>query len=106
MSSRRRNSTAQAPQLGEISFDDWFETPVFEEEPDERIEQLAISKRAPLRLLAGAALRLAPDFPARPARPSRSWRDRADDLLDRWAETEAAWQERLEGLMLPRRWRA
>ena len=113
MSTRRRTTKAatlqpEHPQLGDLSFDDWYETPVFEAEPDERLEQLATSRRAPLRLLAGAMLRVAPDRPAkvrRTSRPSASWRDRAGELLDRWAEMETASQERLEALVLPKRWR-
>lgn len=108
MSSRRRTTTAKAPQLGDLSFDDWYETPVFESDPDERIEQLAMSRRAPMRLVAGAILRMAPDRPrrARPPTTPGTWRQRASDLLDRWAAMEAASQERLEELMLPKRWRA
>lgn len=112
MSTRARTTTAtrrqpKNPQLGDLSFDDWYETPVFEAEPDERLEQLATSRRAPLRLLAGAMLRVAPDRPQRSRRAERSgsWRDRASNLLDRWAAMETASQERLEALVLPKRWR-
>lgn len=97
------------PQLGDLTFDDWYETPVFEAEPDERLEQLAVSRRAPLRFFAGAMLRVAPDRPRRPRRTTAgtdSWRDRAGHLLDRWAAMETASQERLEALVLPRRWRS
>lgn len=128
MSSRRRTHTAKATQLGDLSFDDWYETPVFEEEPDERLEQLATSKRAPLRLIGNTVLRLAPpptpddpvdesdgielepDFESyciqRTAEPERSWRRRAARLLDRWADAEIASQARLEAMVLPRRWRS
>lgn len=117
MSSRRRTTTGtKNPQLGELTFDDWYQTPVFDAEPDERIEQLATSRRAPMRLVGAAMLRLAPDRPQhdrpQPDRPENapvpaagSWRDRAGQFLDRWAEMEAASQQRLEGLVLPRRWR-
>jgi hypothetical protein len=43
--------------------------------------------------------------PARHQPQGESWRDRAGRLLDRWAEHEAAGQERLEQAVLPRRWR-
>jgi hypothetical protein len=36
---------------------------------------------------------------------SAGWRDRAGRMLDRWAEREAAGQQRLEQALLPRRWR-
>lgn len=107
-STRRQPARAD---LGDLSFDDWYDTPVFEAEPDERLEQLATSRRAPLRLVAGAMLRLAPDRSARserahrPERPERSLREKVGDLLDRWAAMETASQERLEALVLPRRWR-
>lgn len=107
MSSRRRTTAARAAQLGDLTFDDWYETPVFEAEPDERIEQLATSRRAPVRLLADAMIRLSPDRPRvrRPAAPPGAWRERAGRLLDRWAEAEVASQERLEAIVLPKRWR-
>lgn len=142
-------------ELGDLSFDDWYETPVFEVEPDERLEQLATSRRAPLRLFAGAVLRVAPsrprkerrrgaearlsmealdsspapvaaeaevlepavvesavvepaavDSPAGTPSPSvGSWRDRTGRFLDRWAALETASQDRLEALVLPKRWR-
>lgn len=107
MSSRRRTNTATSPQLGDLSFDDWYETPVFETEPDERLEHLATSRRAPVRLIGNAMLRLAPtpDRRSRPVRRAGTWRERAGRLLDRWAAMEAASQERLEQLVLPKRWR-
>ncbi len=46
------------PSLGDVSFDDWFETPVFESDPDERLEELATSRRGPMRLAASTFLRL------------------------------------------------
>lgn len=121
--------------LGEVSFDEWFETPVFESDPDERLEELATSRRGPLRLAARTFLRLnartarartAPTShvepvveaaePAPTAAPARrrvtgeageanpSLRHRLNAALDRWAEQEAVTQERLERLILPRRW--
>lgn len=114
MSSRQSTTRARGPQLGDLTFDDWYETPVFESEPDERLEQLATSRKAPLRLLGGALLRLRPERPAhegRPERPARAtgtagaWRERAGQMLDRWAAAEVASQERLEELVLPKRWR-
>ncbi|HET6965800.1 MAG TPA: hypothetical protein VFH58_13580 [Acidimicrobiales bacterium] len=170
MSSRRRTAKAKNPQLGDLTFDDWYETPVFDTEPDERLEQLATSRRAPVRFIGNAMLRLAPDRSglsepaagggsdqadgdlsggdlagdglaggegpatgddddidwvaddrewaaiggpgeggdraARAGRPAGSWRERAGRLLDRWAAMEAASQERLEELVLPKRWRS
>ncbi len=107
MSSRRRTTTARASQLGDLSFDDWYETPVFDTEPDERLEHLATSRRAPVRLIGGAMLRLAPDRGEKVERPAAgTWRERAGRLLDRWAAMEAASQERLEELVLPKRWRS
>ncbi len=119
MSSRRRTTTARATQLGDLSFDDWYETPVFDTEPDERLEHLATSRRAPVRLIGGAMLRLAPDRTEKTERtekaepavkaeqpPAGTWRERAGRLLDRWAAMEAASQERLEELVLPKRWRS
>jgi hypothetical protein len=111
VSSRRRTTKVRTPQLGDLTFDDWYETPVFETEPDERLEHLATSRRAPVRLIGNAMLRLAPDRtprpirPARPVRPTGAWRERAGRLLDRWADMEAASQQRLEELVLPKRWR-
>jgi hypothetical protein len=96
----RTRKRPKAAQLGETTFDDWYETPVFDTEPDERIEQLATSKRAPLRLFAGMMLRLSRE----PGGPSL--RQRTGRLLDRWAEREAASQARLEAMILPRRWRS
>lgn len=102
MSTRRRPTPTNAPELGEIEFDDWYEMPVFEVDPDERFEQLATSKRGPVRLIGSALLRLSPDRPKRTRRP---WRVRWERMLDRWAEAETAGQERLEGIILPKRWR-
>ena len=119
---RDRAPQSENPQLGDLSFDDWYETPVFEAEPDERLEQLATSRRAPLRFFAGAVLRVAAGRPRRERRaespvetedpipsPLRSspgsWRDRTDRFLDRWAAMETASQQRLEALVLPKRWR-
>lgn len=101
MSTRARTRKRPDPQLGETTFDEWYETPVFDTEPDERVEQLATSRRAPLRILAGLMLRLSRD----PDLERPTVRERAGRLLDRWAERELASQARLEDLMLPRRWR-
>lgn len=46
------------PSLGDVRFDDWFETPVFESDPDERLEELATARRGPMRLAASTLLRL------------------------------------------------
>ncbi|HET9075347.1 MAG TPA: hypothetical protein VFN68_00320 [Acidimicrobiales bacterium] len=46
------------PSLGQVGFDQWFATPVFESDPDERLEEMATSRRGPLRLAASAVLRL------------------------------------------------
>lgn len=128
--------------LGEVSFDEWFETPVFESDADERLEELATSQRGPLRLAARTLLRLNARTARPPAAPTPtaidvepetvvdltpaapeeadapvlrahtrrsggahpSLRDRLSAALDRWAEQEAVTQERLERLILPRRW--
>lgn len=103
MNSRRRATVATASELGEITFDDWYQNPVFDQDPDERLEVLAVSSAAPLRMAAGAWLRIAPDRTNRLA--GMSWRQRGARILDRWAAREAVWQERLEEVVLPRRWR-
>jgi hypothetical protein len=115
LTSRRRTVTADSTgELGEITFDDWYEVPVFDVEPDERLEHLATSKRAPVRLFGATLLRLGSDgsdgsegSDGSAASPTAagSWRERAGRLLDRWAAAEAASQERLEGMVLPKRWR-
>lgn len=65
---RRAPATAQAdPPLGEVRFEDWFETPMFESGPDERLEQLVTSRKGPLRAVAATVLRLAALRPPRPA---------------------------------------
>jgi hypothetical protein len=165
---RTKPSPVPGPQLGATTFEEWFDTPVFEVgvDPDERLEQLATSKRRTARLFGSAALRwrgrratgradlpldlrvegedrgaaappalaaerrerragharedrgaaaAPPPLPAA-GTPRRSGsqsasgagrpRRRLDDFLDRWAEKEAAGQQRLERLVLPRRWRA
>lgn len=54
---RTRPAPARRPdELGEVRFDDWFSTPIFESEPDERLEELATSGRGPFRLGASAVL--------------------------------------------------
>jgi hypothetical protein len=170
---RTRPSPVPGPQLGATTFEEWFDTPVFEVgvDPDERLEQLATSKRRTARLLGSAALRWRGRRPAgradlpldlrvegedrraeaaapappgagagaggqgRPRRPAQPEpiptpppegsvappvlaveatplppagrrRRRIDDLLDRWAEKEAAGQQKLERLVLPSRWRS
>lgn len=42
--------------LGELSFSDWYETPIFEVDEYERIEEMATSGRGPARLFAGMML--------------------------------------------------
>jgi hypothetical protein len=112
LSTRNRTTAARPAELGEITFDDWYETPVFDIEPDERLEHLATSKRAPVRLLGAALLRVAPDPGVEPealvdfAPPPRTWRERTSRLLDRWAAVEAASQAKLEQRVLPKRWRS
>lgn len=110
MSTRRRNpKLVSGPQLGDTTFEDWYETPVFEAEPDERLEQLAMSKRAPVRLVGSTALRLGARRESlserRTAAEREPLRDKVSGLLDRWAEREMAGSARLEELVLPRRWR-
>jgi hypothetical protein len=109
MSTRRRNpKLVSGPQLGDTTFEDWYETPVFEAEPDERLEQLAMSKRAPVRLVGSTALRLGAhreSLSERRGAAREPLRDRVSILLDRWAEREMAGSARLEELVLPRRWR-
>lgn len=116
------------PSLGQVKFDEWFETPVFESDSDERLEELATSRRGPLRLAANTFLRLnarADQIRGRtgPAGGRRrdplpeqngaaggaspeTLRRRFNAALDRWAEREAAGQARLERLILPKRWQA
>lgn len=103
MNSRRRTTMAAAADLGEITFDDWYQNQVFDQDPEERLEVLAMSGPAPVRMAAGAWLRVTPGRGLRGE--SMSWRQRGAQMLDRWAAREAAWQERLEELVLPRRWR-
>ena len=115
--SNRRNRTklVQGPQLGDVTFEEWFETPVFDtDNEDERLEQLATSRRAPLRLVGSAAIGLKSrrDERREPEAMAETvdlrdggLRQRIDVLLNRWAEAEAAGQERLEDLVLPKRWR-
>ena len=116
MSNRRnRSKLVQGPQLGALTFEEWFDSPVFDtDNEDERLEQLATSKRAPLRLVGSAAIGLkSRRDERRETETDRSTvdlrdgglRQRIDVLLNRWAEAEAAGQERLEVLVLPKRWR-
>lgn len=111
MSNRRtRSPLAEGPQLGDVTFEEWFASPVFDtDSEDERLEHLATSRRAPLRLVGSAAISLQSRLRGR-RRPvldlrERGLRGRIDSLLNRWAEAEAAGQERLEDLVLPKRWR-
>ena len=46
------------PALGEVRFDEWFSTPMFESDPDERLEEMATARRGPMRLAASTFLRL------------------------------------------------
>ena len=111
MSSRRRTITSKGPELGEITFEDWYEVPVFDSDRDERLEQLATSKRRPMRVVGAAMVRLAGDRDrdrvsgrdGAAARPSV--RERWERALDRWAVAETDAQARLEAVMLPKRWR-
>jgi hypothetical protein len=48
----------KGPELGDTTFEDWYDTPIFEPEADERLENLAVSRRAPARMVGGAMLRL------------------------------------------------
>jgi hypothetical protein len=126
MSNRRtRSKLVQGPQLGDTTFEEWFETPVFDcDSEDERLEQLATSKRAPLRMVGATAISLkARRQDRRPIDSEGSagidpeelaeivdlrgdgLRHRLDGLLDRWARVEVAGQARLEDLVLPKRWR-
>lgn len=156
------------PSLGDVRFDEWFATPVFESDVDERLEELAMSRRGPLALAASTLLRVnarterakgrrsrrqqptedfyssalcasrrkppvqtvpveavsaeipvvelpavepvadrspVPDLSAGPS-PRPGIRARMSSALDRWAEKEAQSQERLERLLLPRRWQS
>ena len=86
----------KGPQLGDTTFEEWYDSPIFETDADERLEHLAASRRAPARLLGGAMLRLS---------RSRPLRERVGDLLDSWAERETTAGARLEEKVLPKRWR-
>lgn len=100
MSSKpRAPRLVKGPQLGDTTFEDWYETPIFEVDADERLEHLAVSRRAPVRLVGNAALRLS-------GRSRRPWRERAGQLLDTWAEREAMAGTRLEEMVVPKRWRS
>jgi hypothetical protein len=44
--------------LGQVEFADWYDNPLFESDPDERLEELATSSRGPIRLAASAILRV------------------------------------------------
>lgn len=110
--------TEAEPSLGEVRFDEWFETPVFESGSDERLEELATSRRGPMRLAASTFLRLnaradrmrhrdePPAAETASEAASPGVRARVSAALDRWAEREAATQSRIERLLLPRRWQS
>ena len=53
--SPRRRGPAATP-LGELRFSDWFETPIFEPDDDELMEEMATSGHGPRRLMARAQL--------------------------------------------------
>ena len=57
-SPRRRasNQPDGSDQLGELEFADWYETPVFEPDEDELMEEAATSGRGPRRLMARMVL--------------------------------------------------
>lgn len=104
MSTRSRTKTPAGPvELGDTSFDDWYDRPLFEVGADERLEQLATSRRAPARAVGRVLLRLSPDRVRVPSHMKPTIRERAGRLLDRWADAELASQARLEDLVLPRR---
>ncbi|MDE3205980.1 MAG: hypothetical protein KGQ66_17370 [Acidobacteriota bacterium] len=100
-------SRPQPSGLGQTSFEDWYDRPLFEQGEGERLELLATSRRAPARVLGGLLLRLAalrtPSVGGE--RAAVPWRKRAASALDRWAEMEVAAERRLEQTLLPRRWR-
>jgi hypothetical protein len=98
-------AVADGPDLGRLSFEDWFETPIFEVDADERLENLATSRRRPARLAASTVLAVNARTTAI-RRPRISWRDRLSAALDRWADNELAMQQRLELALTPRRWKA
>jgi hypothetical protein len=117
-----RPKPVKGPQLGDTTFEEWYETPVFDTEPDERLEQLATSKRASLRLVGSTAMsvrarrqtryEIADDADGVPPEELADivdlrdgLRRRIDGLLDRWAQAEAAGQARLEDVVIPKRWR-
>jgi hypothetical protein len=117
-----RPKLVQGPQLGDTTFEDWYETPVFDTEPDERLEQLATSKRAGLRLVGSTAMSVRARRQTRDEIPDVAdgvppedladivdlrdgLRRRIDGLLNRWAQAEAAGQARLEDVVIPKRWR-
>jgi hypothetical protein len=123
---RRSTRTGNETELGDLRFDQWFGTPMFEPDRLERMEERATTGRWPARVVAAAwlkldarasQLRVPATSPAAvrdrvgqtgevtPAAAPRSRaRTRVSRALDRWAEREVATQARLERLMLPRRW--
>lgn len=118
---RARSKPVKGPQLGDTTFEEWFATPVFDTDPDERLEHLATSRRASARLVGSVALSLlslrrhlprpgatAGDDQAVPdvVDLRDGLRQRVDGFLDRWAELEVAGGAKLEDIVLPKRWRA
>ena len=55
---RKADRRAEQAELGEVRFEDWFETPIFDTEPDERLEELTTTGARPMRLAARALVRL------------------------------------------------
>ena len=58
-SPRRARASSQrdsSDQLGELEFSDWYETPVFEPDEDELLEEAATSGHGPRRLMARMVL--------------------------------------------------
>lgn len=51
-----RRSGSASDQLGELRFSDWYDTPVFEPDEDELVEELATSGSGPRRFMARARL--------------------------------------------------
>ncbi len=104
MSTRHRTTTPVDPvNLGDTSFEDWYDRPLFEIEADERLEQLATSRRAAVRAVGRMLLRIFSTRVETPPRRRATVRERAGRLLDHWADAEVASQQRLEELVLPRR---
>ena len=54
----KKKDQAWDQSLGEMTFDDWYDTPIFEADSDERLEELATSGRTSTRLAASAVLKV------------------------------------------------